>query len=306
MWPLPTAADAESTTTKLVMLHAIHTPIRRLIILLLALALLPAARAAARPPEPPLTLGFFPLVSTVALFKRFSPLKNYLSDQLGREVLLETAKDFPTFAQRTAERRYDIVITAPHFAVRAIDSGSYRIYTAVTKDVQQLIVVRKDSPFRQPADLAGKTIATPPPGALMTMMGKDYLQQLGLSGERQPVYLPFLSHNAANAAVIAGQADAAIASSNVIGKALERGAPLRIIGRGLQLPNMPTLVASDLPPELGARIQAVLVGMSDNEAGRTVLARIGFPGYRPVSAADYEPARPYAYRSTSGEVEERR
>jgi len=273
-------------------------PASRPFVLLLMLALLvPAARGAApAQPQRPLLLGFFPLVSTVALFKRFSPLKNYLAEQLGREVVLETARDFPTFARRTAERRYDIVITAPHFAIRAADSGHYRIRAAVSKNVQQLLVVREDSPLRRPEQLAGQHIATPPAGALMTMMGMDYLQQLGLSGPQQPVYRHFLSHNAANEAVIGGQADAAIASSNVISKAQQRGAPLRIIGRGLQLPNMPTLVASDLPAELADRIEAILVGMRNDEGGRHVLARIGFPGYRAVRLVDYEPARPYAYR----------
>jgi phosphonate transport system substrate-binding protein len=272
------------------------TSTRQWTTLLLLLAVMPAVAADHGPDDKPLVMGFFPLVSTVALFKRFSPLKNYLSDQLGHEVVLETAKDFPTFVERTAQRRYDIVVTAPHFAVRAIDSGRYRIYAAVTKDVQQLIVVRSDSPVRQPLDLAGKVIATPPAAALMTMMGKDYLQQLGLTGARQPRYQAFLSHNAANESVIGREADGAIASSNIISKALERGEPLRVIGHGLQLPNMPTLVASDLAPDIGPRITAILVGMRDSEAGRQVLASIGFPGYRSVAAADYAPARPYAYR----------
>lgn len=247
-------------------------------------------------PETSLTLGFFPIVSTVTLFKRFMPLADYLSAQLGVPIRLVTAKNFPTFVKRTAERAYDIVVTAPHFAVRAADSGQYTIRATTVNEVQQLIVVRKNSPLQNLEQLAGATIATPPGRALMTMMGKDFLAQAGLSGPRQPRYRAFTSHNAANQALLAGEVDAAIASSNVVSKAVQRGKPLRILAKGRKLPSMATLVASDLPAALADRVEQAFVGMANTEHGRQVLRQIGFPGYRAVSIADYEPVRAYAYR----------
>ncbi len=243
----------------------------------------------------PITLGYFPIVSTVALFKRFIPLADYLSKQLNREITLETARDFLTFVERTAERRYDIVVTAPHFAVRAADSGKYQIRATSTKDVQQLVVVHSDSPVTRLDDLANNLIATPPAMALITMVGKRHLADAGLNGDRAPVYRAFLSHNAANEAVIGRETEAAIASSNVVSKSQELGTPLRILSRGLKLPNMATLVACDLPPEVGEQLVQALVAMHNNEEGRAVLKHIGFPGYRQVTAKDYDPARPYAY-----------
>lgn len=271
---------------------------RALFTLLLAGVLLaPSAQAQPAADEAPLKLGFFPIISTVALFKRFLPLTEYLSAELGRPVVMETAKDFPTFAKRTAQGRYDIVVTAPHFAVRAADSGLYDIRATLTSDVQQLVVVRTDSPVRHLTELAGKHIATPPARALITMMGHDHLAQAGLLGDQAPEYHPFLSHNAANEAVVAGQADAAIASSNIVNKAIAQGAPLRILDKGLKLPNMATLVARDMPPALADRVETILLDMTNSEAGRAALRAISMPGYRSVRAIDYRPARPFAYRS---------
>ena len=276
-------------------------PIRSpLLAILLAGALLGSAPVAAEPQQETLKLGFFPIISTVALFKRFTPLKDYLAEQLGRPVALETAKDFPTFVQRTAERRYDIVVTAPHFAVRASDSSMYEIRATLLNDVQQLVVVHRDSHIQRLDELAGAQVATPPKGALITMMGMTHMQNAGLIGARSPNYRAFVSHNAANEAVIGGQADAAIASSNIVSKALERGAPLRIISQGLSLPNMATLVATDLPGSLADQVEQALVHMRDTEAGREALKHMSFPGYRSVRAGDYGPARPYAYRSNKG------
>ena len=243
--------------------------------------------------EKPLTLGFFPIISTVALYKRFSPLRDYLSETLGRKVVLVTAKDFPTFYERTAQGKYDIVVTAPHFAVSAADSGKYVIRATLIKDVQQLIVVKDSSPVTAIKQLGGKVIATPPEDALMTMMGKRFLADAGLTGTSQPSYRAFNSHNAANQALLGDEVDAAIASSNIIAKAIKRGEPLRILDRGLKLPNMATMVAKNLDAEIGDQIVQILIAMTSSEKGKDVLQRIDFPGYRAVSAQDYELARPY-------------
>lgn len=136
--------------------------------------------------EGTLTLGYFPIISTVALFKRFGPLRDYLSESLGQPIILKTAKDFPTFLERTDDRAYDIVVTAPHYAVKASDSGRYRIRSTVVEDVQQLVVVRADSPISDITDLAGKRVSTPPRHALITMMGVQLMIDSGLSGGQGP------------------------------------------------------------------------------------------------------------------------
>ena len=241
----------------------------------------------------PLTFGYFPIISTVALYKRFSPLRDYLSVHLERPVTLHTAKDFPTFVKRTDAREYDILVTAPHFAVRAADSGKYRIRATLVSDVQQLVIVRKNSKFKHVSELAGKRIATPPRRALMTMMGVEYLKKAGLTGEKTPQYQPFVSHNAANEALLAGQVDAAIASTNIVKKAIAHGAELRIISRGLKLPNMATLVATDMDAQIGDQIVNILVDMVNSAEGKQTLKKISFPGYRAVNASVYEAARPY-------------
>lgn len=262
-------------------------------ILLLGLLLSGFSQAAEQ--QAPLKLGFFPIITTVALFKRFSPLRDYLASQLERPVVLETAKDFPTFTKRTAERHYDILVTAPHFAVRASDSGLYTLRATLTEDVQQLIIVRHDSSIQRLEELTGATVATPPKGALITMMGIAHLENAGLVGPRSVNYHAFLSHNAANEAVIGAQATAAVASSNVVSKAQQRGAPLRVISKGLSLPNMATMIATDLPTTLADQVEQALLQMPNTDAGRQALKQMGFPGYRSVRAVDYQPARPYAY-----------
>ena len=89
-----------------------------------ALVAEPAPQHAA-PSDPVLSFGILPFQSPVTLFKRFAPLRDYLSRTLGRTVVIETAKDFPEFIERLGERKYDLVLTAPHIALLALDQGRY-------------------------------------------------------------------------------------------------------------------------------------------------------------------------------------
>ncbi|HHC72779.1 MAG TPA: phosphate/phosphite/phosphonate ABC transporter substrate-binding protein [Thiotrichales bacterium] len=275
---------------------------RILVVSLLLIFSAQAVRADGRGEEDPLLFGFFPIISTVALFKRFAPLRDYLSAELGREVRLETAPDFPTFVRRTADRRYDILVTAPHFALLAADSGLYRIRASLEKDLFGYVVVHEQSPVHTVEELSGKVVATPPAKAIITMSGRRFL----LDSVRgiPPHFQPFKSHNAAYEAVLSGQAYGAIVSVNAVNKALAQGKPLRVVSRTPSLPNMATLVATDRDAALGERLQRALVEMGASERGRAVLRQIHFPGYRPASAADYEPVRPFLVEA--GLVSERR
>ena len=234
--------------------------------------------AASTPEESsnPLVMGVFPIVSSVALFKRFAPLKDYLAQKLGRKLTLETAKNFPTFVHRTAKRQYDIVITAPHFSLLATDSGDYQIVARPKRDLVSLIVVPNISAITDVSQLSGKVIATPPAPALSTRSGKDYLIAKGLRGANAAIYKSYKSHNAAYQAALANDAAAALVSINAVNKALDRGIPLRIIDKLPPLPAMPTLVATNLNEALAKDVERILVDMEKTKEGKATLKEVGF------------------------------
>ncbi len=264
-------------------------------VLLLVLGALHGAAGAAPAAEGarPLRFGVFPIVSTVELFRRYVPLRAYLAARLGREVRLETARDFPTFVRRTAARRYDVVVTAPHFALLAASPGPYEIRGSLRRTLEGVVVVHRASRIRGLAALAGRLVATPPEPALITLAGRRLFAVHGLTGTRAPRWRAYRSHNAAYEAVAGGDADAAVVSINALRKALEREAPLREIARTPPLPNTALLVARDLPERLRARIEAAFVGADRDADGRLALQRAGLPGWRPARRADYEVLRPY-------------
>lgn len=241
----------------------------------------------------PLVMGFFPLYSTLELVKRYGPLKDYLEERLGRSIKFETAKDFPTFVKRTSERRYDFGVTAPHFALRATDEGNYQIIATYKNSGQQLILVHKNNQWKSMSELRGKRVGTPSPKALMTRMGKQRIIGAGITGADAPTYIPFTSHNAAVEAIQTGEVDAVITSTNVLKKMLSQGKSVKVFDRGIVYPNMPFMIATDLPSSLQISIQEALLALSDSNSGKSLLQHIGATGYRITNAAEYEIFRPY-------------
>ncbi len=147
--------------------------------ILLGVLWLPHVRA-----EPALIFGLLPSESVATEFRRYAPLRDYLQQRLGRAVVLETARNFREFRRRTLAGRYDFLETAPHFVPEAVDSGQYMVITTIVRPLTAEIVVHADSPFQQPADLAGAVVATPSPSAIITRLGKETLIAAGLPGHR--------------------------------------------------------------------------------------------------------------------------
>lgn len=237
-----------------------------------------------------LIFGFFPMESPIALFKRFAPLRDYLSIQIQREIRLETAKNFQQFSERTSQRQYDIVFTAPHMALYALDEDNYELAATFTKPLQSLFVVREKSHIVNVEDLEGTTIATPPTRAIVTMVGMKYLDAQGLKAVR---YKTYQTHNAAYSAVLGGEADAAIIANFIAKKAISENEALKIVAQSETFPGVGILIAKDLPEQLKQDIKKAIWSMKELPHGRKILKAIAQPGYNKADKQEFEVLRPF-------------
>lgn len=241
-----------------------------------------------------LIFGFLPMESPVSLFRRFAPLRDYLTTQIETEIRLETAKDFPSFTRRTLDRNYDIVFTAPHMALQALDSKHYEVAATFVKPLKAVVVALNKSPLQKLSDLEGKTIATPPEQAIVTMVGKKFLTKNLINAARYAIYR---THNAAYSAVLAGEVDAAIISNFIAKKAISKNQPLKIVASSEPFPGIGILVARDLPEMTKSHIKKALWSMNELPAGIKILKTIAQPGYKQASNSSFDVLRPFVNTS---------
>jgi phosphonate transport system substrate-binding protein len=157
-----------------------------------------------------LRFGLFPNLSPRVLLEVNQPMATYLSHRLGRAVYLETAPDFASFARRTRERRYDLLLTAPHLAYLANAETGYRPLFAYASSAQGMLVVPKNSSYRSIKDLRGTRLAFADPLAVVTMMMEKDLARAGLQEGRDYQRINAGSHNNAALLAVQGKADGAI------------------------------------------------------------------------------------------------
>jgi len=198
-------------------------PIHRVLLIVLTFFLVPVDSSHAEqnqtPPTHPdpkannsdtLYFGVLPYLSTTALIKTWRPFANFIEKTLHKKVIIKTAPNFRSFIQRTAEGRYDLLMTAPHFAVLAVKTHGYQIIAGHNHDLAGDIVVAKTATFRSINDLRGKIFATPDPLAAVSILAELTLRQYGLTPNKDIRIKTTASHNTALVDVAEGRAAAAV------------------------------------------------------------------------------------------------
>ena len=242
---------------------------------------------------PPLQMGVLPYLSSERLFEVFLPMKDYLETQLKRRIVLSTAPNFKTYAQRAARGEYDIYQTAPHFALLAETEQGYRRVARLTRELEGDIVVRHDGPVQRVEDLRGRTVITPDALAITSMLGEQLLLDHGV---RAVDYrrLRSTSHNNAIMTVYRREADAAFTSAAVF----ERLAPevkraLRVLAKTRSVPHMMVMAHPRLSPPEYERLKSALLAFTRDGPGRKFFETTGYGDIGPIADADMERLRPF-------------
>ncbi len=242
------------------------------------------------------TFGFVPSVSTKLLLKRFESLTDYLSKKLGVEVRFETAPDFTTFQHRTVDdRRYDFLYTAPHFYYLAQRQAGYRVVVRVdARELHAIIVVRKESPIVSLGGLCGKELTTPDRLALMTVLIRRTVADIGCKKGNEVAIMPTPTHNAALLNAYNRTSDAAglaLVTLKLAAPAVRNS--MRIIGRTASTPHLPISVAPWVDRETAAKFTAILLSLKETKKGRAVLKKTGWSGFKAATPQEYDVMEPY-------------
>ena len=239
----------------------------------------------------PLVFGFLPFISIEQLVFRFTPLVNYLSENLQVPVRIETAPDFVEFARRTHEEsRYDILFTAPHFFTRANQKAAYRLIASVdSPEMWAVIVVPKQSKIDSIEALVGKRLATVPPLGLATLLVRKALFEAGIDPDVDLDMVITPTHDASLLSSYHGVTDASALMQPPFEAASKKVRDsMRIIARTESTPHIPISVAPWLSEACAAEITDLLIRMETSSEGRAVLEHNHFTGYRQADPAIYE------------------
>lgn len=257
------------------------------------------APAAAKTKEKsgPLVLGVFPRYSLAQTLTMFAPLSERLSRSLGREVRLETARDFDGFWQEVAQNRYDIVHYNPYHYVKAHRLFGHRAIARNEEGgvgtVIVSLVVRRDSGIETLADLKGHTLLFGRHRhAMQGYIGPTHL--LRRAGLAAGDYSEQFARTPCDTIIavyrrqaVAGAGPLACLDDNLAIDAAE----LKILASSEPLARSAWAVTKSVSPTLARQVAAVLTGLHTDARGRAILTSARLSGIAPASDADYAHTR---------------
>ncbi|MDA8429754.1 MAG: phosphate/phosphite/phosphonate ABC transporter substrate-binding protein [Geobacteraceae bacterium] len=254
------------------------------------LALLPGWPAPPANAAEVYTFGVVPQYDQRQLFATWKPILDELGKRTGLSFRLVSAATISAFEKECLKGVYDFVYLNPYLLLKAEKPVGYQPIIRDRTELRGILVVRKDSPFKSPSELNGKTIAFPSPNAL----GASLLMRAELSNlfhiRFSPLYVS--SHDSVYLYVAKGLAEAGGGVEKTLHeqKAAIRDA-LKVIYVTRPMPSHPVAVHPRVAGRDAEKVRRAFIEMEAAPSDRELLAKI--PMNHPVSAAfsQYTPMR---------------
>lgn len=238
-----------------------------------------------------LRIGIAPHSSARVILEMYQPLREFLEKNLDRNIEIVTAPDFTEFARRALARQYDIAITTGHQARLLQTDAAYLPLLTYQADFRAVLLVARDAPYRQAADLAGKTVFGLSPSSLVTLWGKHWLQRNAVPH----VTLKYVSASDSTARLlIKGEGAAAFHSlANYQNLAADIRSQLRVLEESLPMAGRVYMLDARHAAER-ARILAALWAFAETTEAKNYFAKYKLGGYRALGERELNEMEPYA------------
>lgn len=266
---------------------------------LAAPALLGGRAASAQPGAAPLSIMLAPFLSPAALLGVFRPLREHLERALARPVEMVTAKDFRSLCEMVRTQRQDAAMLPAHLARLATLDWGQRPLVATLESFHALVLVRKDSPMRTPADLRGATVGMLDPLSLTATVGQLWLREQGLADSVTVQTVP--SVNSALFALDRGELGAVIAGdSQLAGVPATTPRSERVLATLRDVPGPVYVARASLPSADFDALRAAMLAFTPDPARPATAANARLHAVDAALLARLDPLAAIARRALAG------
>jgi len=244
-----------------------------------------------------LVLAVHPYLPFDELMERYTPLADYLGNQLERTVEVRIGSNYADHMGYIGRDEVDIAFMGPALYVDLVDKyGEKPLLARLEIDGKPLfhgkIITRKGSPLTRLADLRGRSFAFGDPESTMShLVPRFMLLQAGITTDDLAEYRYLGSHTNVALGVLTGDFDAGAVKEEVFYQFEQQG--LQALATTPAFSEHVFVARSTLPPQTVAALQEALYHLKDTPEGRAILAGIkeGLSGLVPARDSDYDNLR---------------
>lgn len=224
------------------------------------------------------------------LFQIWTPILEEVSRRSGVALHLATPLTVAEFERDMAKGMFDFVYANPYQLVHMVDTQRYLPLVHDKVPLRGIVVVRKDSPIKSPAELDGKTLAIPSYNAVgASLLARADLEHLFKAKVRAVVVK---THSSVYLNVANGLMDA----GGGVEKTLQQQDPevrdsLRILYITREMPSHPIAAHPRVSPQVRERVKRAFLDMAATADGRALLAEVPMIEVEPTSLGEFLPMR---------------
>ena len=247
-----------------------------------------------------LNIGVFPRRSVTTSIKMFTPMVNYLEQQLGHKVSLDVAPDMPAFWSRLQNGDYDLVHLNQYHYVKAHAELGWQVILKNEEFGEDILAsaiwVHEDSDIKELKDLQGKLIVFGGGKHAMvaSIMNKDLLLKEGLTDDSY-IGMSSLYPVQSILSIYYRQADAVGVGVTVTKIPLIRKridvSKLRVLAQSKPLAHLPWAVSQDMSRADREALIKSFLSLNESREGKQLLKAAGMSGINPADDRDYDEHR---------------
>ena len=129
-------------------------------------------------------------VTPTEIREKYKDLADLLGRQLKTTVKIVPVDQYPVLRKGLDEQQYDLAFVHPaHHSLMSMRDGKYRL-VVLTKgytEYKARFFVKKDAPFKQPADMKGKRFGMPDPDSITAVITRATMRDLGIDSAKADI-----------------------------------------------------------------------------------------------------------------------
>jgi len=218
--------------------------------------------------------GVFPYLPTNRIKKVYSPIARDFERVSGTSILLRTKSSYKTFKEALLKEEYDIAFIQPYDYVLAHDKYNYLPLARRSIPLRTVIIVDKDSEYKELKDLKGKIIATPASHSAVSRITDKTLSDKGFDLNTEVNRKYKKNHFACMQSVIIGEAAACGTAERALKHFgdVKMKAKFRILLNAQEIPNSLFVIHKRVPAETRELLINSIIDWPNTASGKKILA----------------------------------
>ncbi len=244
-----------------------------------------------------LKMGIVPLQAPAVMYKKFSPLAEYLGKKLKRKIELKVAVDFQGAVNDIGQGITQFCFMTPSTYVEAHEKYAVQVLVKALREGKpfqhSVIVARNDSAINKVEDIRGRSFAFGDPHSTSShIVPRAMLISAGVDVSDLSYHNYLGHHDDVAKAVLAGDFDAGGIMETTAYAFKDKG--LKLVKISEDIPEFNICVSRDLDSLVSDELKNALVGINGGDpAGSAILKSIdkSYTGFLGASDEDYQGVR---------------